>query len=41
MLNRKRNLSLPMIRALHKNLGIPAEILVREPQAHYRQKQKA
>lgn len=31
VLNRKRSLSLAMIRALHSNLGIPAEILVREP----------
>jgi len=30
ILNRKRGLSLPMIRALHRHLGIPAEILVRE-----------
>lgn len=30
VLNRKRPLSLPMIRALNRNLGIPAEILVRE-----------
>ncbi len=41
VLNRKRNLSLPMIRALNKHLGIPAEVLVREPQAHYGRKQKA
>ena len=31
VLNRKRPLSLPMIRALTKGLGIPAEILVAEP----------
>jgi len=30
VLNRKRSLSLPMIRSLHRNLGIPAAILVRE-----------
>lgn len=30
VLGRKRSLSLPMIRALHKHLGIPAEVLVRE-----------
>ena len=41
VLNRKRNLSLPMIRALNKHLGIPAEVLVREPQAPYERKQKA
>jgi HTH-type transcriptional regulator/antitoxin HigA len=32
VLNRKRPLSLSMIRKLHKGLGIPAEILIREPQ---------
>ena len=31
VLNRKRGLSLSMIRALHSELGIPAEVLVREP----------
>jgi len=35
VLNRKRNLSLPMIRALNQHLSISAEILVREPQASY------
>lgn len=35
VLNRKRNLSLPMIRSLSKHLGIPAEVLVNEPQAPY------
>lgn len=35
VLNRKRTLSLSMIRALHQGLGIPAEILVREPDAPY------
>lgn len=33
VLNRKRPLSLSMIRALHKGLGIPANILVQESQA--------
>ena len=33
VLNRKRPLSLSMIRALHKGLGIPADILVQEPQS--------
>ncbi len=28
VLNGKRNLSLKMIRALHKNLGIPADVLI-------------
>ncbi|MBF0229831.1 MAG: transcriptional regulator [Desulfamplus sp.] len=28
ILNRKRNLTLSMIRSLHKNLGIPAEIFL-------------
>lgn len=32
VLNRKRPLSLSMIRALHQGLGIPAEVLVQEPQ---------
>lgn len=32
ILNRKRPLSLTMIRALHKGLGIPADILVQESQ---------
>ena len=31
VLNRKRPLSLTMIRALHHRLGIPAEVLVQEP----------
>ena len=39
VLNRKRPLSLSMIRALHTGLGIPAEILVQEPQADYGTKQ--
>jgi len=33
VLNRKRPLSLSMIRALHRGLGIPADILVQEPQS--------
>lgn len=35
VLNYKRPLSLSMIRALHQGLGIPAEILVREPETPY------
>ena len=31
VLNHKRSLSLAMIRALHEGLGIPAEVLLREP----------
>jgi HTH-type transcriptional regulator/antitoxin HigA len=31
ILNRKRNLSISMIRRLHEVLGIPAEILIRQP----------
>lgn len=31
VLNRKRPLSLSMIRALHAGLGIPAEVLLQEP----------
>ena len=30
VLSRKRNLTLPMIRKLHKNLGIPTDILINE-----------
>lgn len=30
VLNRKRTLTLPMIRRLHETLGIPAEVLIRE-----------
>jgi len=33
VLNRKRPLSLSMIRALHRGLGIPADILVQEPRS--------
>lgn len=33
ILNRKRSLSLPMIRSLHAGLGIPAEVLIGEPAA--------
>ena len=35
ILNRKRPLSLLMIRALHNGLKIPAEVLVQESQAPY------
>ena len=31
VLNRKRRLSLPMIRKLHQGLGIPAEVLIHDP----------
>lgn len=31
VLNRKRSLSLSMIRALHRDLGIPAEVLISDP----------
>ena len=31
ILNRKRPLTLPMIRRLHQKLGIPAESLIKEP----------
>jgi HTH-type transcriptional regulator / antitoxin HigA len=30
VLNRKRSLTLPMIRRLHDGLGIPADVLIRE-----------
>src|SRR5438874_6088817 len=33
VLNRKRMLTLPMIRRLHEHLGIPADALIREPKA--------
>jgi len=36
ILSRKRPLTLPMIRALHQQLGIPSELLIREPVAEYR-----
>ena len=35
VMNRKRPLSLNMIRALHRGLKIPAEVLVQESQAPY------
>ncbi|HEY8993970.1 MAG TPA: transcriptional regulator [Lacunisphaera sp.] len=35
VMNRKRPLSLSMIRALHRGLQIPAEVLVQETQAPY------
>jgi len=38
VMNRKRPLSLSMIRALHKGLKIPAEVLVQEPAAVYHAK---
>ncbi len=34
VLNRKRPLSLAMIRALHRGLGIAAEVLLQEPKKH-------
>ena len=36
VLSRKRTLTLAMIRALHAKLGIPSEVLIREPAAAYR-----
>lgn len=36
IMSRKRSLTLPMIRALHDKLGIPSELLIREPVADYR-----
>lgn len=36
ILSRKRPLTLAMIRALHDKLGIPSELLIREPTAEYR-----
>lgn len=40
VLSRKRPLTLAMVRALHESLRIPAELLVREPQARYRVRAK-
>ena len=34
VLNRRRNLTLPMIRRLHEHLGIPAESLIAGPRKH-------
>lgn len=36
ILSRKRPLTLAMIRALNEKLGIPSELLIREPAAGYR-----
>jgi HTH-type transcriptional regulator/antitoxin HigA len=36
ILSRKRPLTLAMIRALHEKLGIPSEVLIREPAGEYR-----
>lgn len=36
ILSRKRPLSLAMIRALNEKLGIPSELLIRQPAAEYR-----
>ena len=36
ILSRKRPLTLSMIRALNKKLGIPSELLIREPAGEYR-----
>lgn len=41
VLTRKRPLTLPMIRALHEELDIPTELLVREPGAVYRVRRAA
>ncbi|MGJ8654502.1 MAG: helix-turn-helix domain-containing protein [Opitutaceae bacterium] len=38
VLNRKRGLSLSMIRALSHGLGISADVLVQEPQGEYKRK---
>ena len=35
ILARKRPLTLSMVRALHEKLGIPSEVLIREPDAEY------
>jgi HTH-type transcriptional regulator/antitoxin HigA len=36
VLNRRRPLTLPMIRRLERGLGIPARVLVQEPKSTYR-----
>jgi HTH-type transcriptional regulator/antitoxin HigA len=36
ILSRRRPLTLTMVRALHEKLGIPSELLIREPSAEYR-----
>ena len=36
ILSRKRPLTLSMVRALHEKLGIPSELLIREPTPEYR-----
>ena len=36
ILSRRRPLTLSMVRALHEKLGIPSELLIREPVAEYR-----
>jgi HTH-type transcriptional regulator/antitoxin HigA len=36
VLNRKRSLSIEMIRRLHRGLGIPAEVLIAEPRGRGR-----
>jgi HTH-type transcriptional regulator / antitoxin HigA len=41
ILARKRPLTLAMIRALHEKLGIPSELLIREPVAEYRVRRRA
>ena len=41
VMNRKRPLSLSMIRALHRGLKIPAEVLVQEPAAPYTARRRA
>lgn len=40
VLSRKRPLTLPMIRSLHDNLGIPSELLIRESAAGYDTKEE-
>ena len=41
ILSRKRPLTLSMVRALHEKLGIPSELLIREPAAEYRVRRRA
>ncbi len=41
VLNHKRSLTLPMIRRLHKGLGIPAEVLIGRKRSHVKSRTRA
>ena len=40
ILSRKRPLTISMVRALHEKLGIPSELLIREPAAAYQARRR-